>query len=766
MAHDSIVAEQSIATTDAENVHLLEIAWRRKWLLVIGATVGLMVGALYYAQESPVYESMAEVLVIKKGTASATTQGLSAQTFVDNYVAAHVTLIKSPLIIQRAVADGQLGALPGFSGADNAAVQIGESLIVEGGQPDSVGSSTNILNLSFQGTDPDVCQRVLDAVIASYQSFLDETYEHFNENTLTLITTKAEEFLRQLQKKEREYRVFRQTIPLLQKGKEGGSFSEDRLTAIEAERSALRIRRAKAESRLETIRQALHNGEDRQQLLAMVSQWTRDASAHPSGDDTADQRVFPLLLEENLLLQRFGARHPKVRSVQQQIALVRKFWGGFPDLAGDAAGPNSDAERSDPLQAHVELLEREIKELKSLDGTLEKLFRQEYEDTRKLTDYEFGDSQFRSEIARAQQFYDGLMTQLQGINFGKDMGGYVTSVITPAGLGVLVEPKLSRILPVGLFLGLLAGMSLAYWVEISDKSFRTPEEIRDSLNLPVVGHIPFFQADEAAAEAGVDDGIPLDPLLCTHFEPKSPEAEAYRVVRTALYFNTRGQGHKVIQVTSPDQRDGKTTLSANLAITIAQSGKRVALLDADFRKPRQHSLFGVSNAVGLASLLTGTAEPHEVIQDTAIHGLSVVPCGPLPPNPAELLTSPRFGEFLDFIRDRCDFVLIDTPPVLAVTDPGVVAANVDGVLLVIRVKKNARPHAAHAKETLQALGANLFGVVVNGYQQDSHRYGRGYGYGYRYGYSYGYEYGDHSREDEETVRSEQEHPLMHEDFTG
>src|SRR5262249_37049187 len=153
------------------------------------------------------------------------------------------------------------------------------------------------------------------------------------------------------------------------------------------------------------------------------------------------------------------------------------------------------------------------------------------------------------------------------------------------------------------------------------------------------------------------------------------------------------------------------TLAANLAVSIAQSGKRALLIDADFRRPRQHKIFGLSAQTGLCMALAGEAELADAVQECGVDGLSVLPCGPLPPNPAELLTAPRFKEMLDSLREAYDFVLVDTPPLLAVTDASVVAPRVDGVLLTIRVSKNGRPRAERAKEILNTLGANVFGVV-------------------------------------------------------
>src|SRR5260370_32163670 len=142
---------------------------------------------------------------------------------------------------------------------------------------------------------------------------------------------------------------------------------------------------------------------------------------------------------------------------------------------------------------------------------------------------------------------------------------------------------------------------------------------------------------------------------------------------------------------------GKSTLAANLAISIAQSGRKVVVVDADFRRPRLHTLFGLTAEVGLASVIVGGTELADAVRPSAVEGISVLPCGPRPLNPAELLTSPRFEELLGQLRQRYDFVIIDTPPLLAVTDPCVVAPRVDGVLHTIRISRNGRPATERPK---------------------------------------------------------------------
>ena len=330
------------------------------------------------------------------------------------------------------------------------------------------------------------------------------------------------------------------------------------------------------------------------------------------------------------------------------------------------------------------------------------------------------------------------MQRLQEISLIDDTYGdnpYKLEVLSPAAVGVKVAPNLARNLIGAAVLGTLCGFGLAFFIERTDKTFHNPTEISRYLRLPLVGHIP-----QMAGTNEPLDGSPLSARLCAAHRPKSQQAEAFRAIRTALYFNNRGHEHRIIQVTSPVSGDGKSTICANLAITIAQSDRKVLVLDGDFRRPTQHKLFGLSMDTGMASVVDGQCEPPQAIQTTVVPNLSVMACGPRPDNPSELLTSPRFADLLNLLRDQFDFVLVDTPPLLAVTDPSVVAARVDSVLFCMRLRKNARLLAVRARDVLADIDARIVGVVVNGVGGDKNSYAYG-GYQYGTGYGYGYEYG-------------------------
>lgn len=228
----------------------------------------------------------------------------------------------------------------------------------------------------------------------------------------------------------------------------------------------------------------------------------------------------------------------------------------------------------------------------------------------------------------------------------------------------------------------------------------------------------------------------LHATLATFHRPGSRESEAYRSVRAALFFGAKAQDRRVLQITSPNPGDGKSTLAANLAVAIASSGKKCLLIDADFRRPKVHRLFTLSNEKGVSSVIERETEILDAVQPSPINNLDIISAGPQSRNPAELILSPKFAEMLTLLKERYDFVLIDSPPILAVSDPSALAAYVDGVLLVVQITKRVRPLVRRSKETLDLIGARLIGVVVNGVGGETGSYGYNsgsYGYGYGYG---------------------------------
>ncbi|HEY1375303.1 MAG TPA: polysaccharide biosynthesis tyrosine autokinase [Gemmataceae bacterium] len=750
-------------STSRTGLSMLQVMWQRKSLVILGVMLGLVLGLLYYAQRQPVYESRAMILVVKKSPTEPIDRSGgsdSRMAYMEDYMATQSVLIRSPEIIGRAIRTPKLQDLKSFPAetvngngpelinAIQQALQVARDT-----KESTTGAPTNILTLSLRGPVAEECPKIVDAVIDSYQSFLNETYKNVSESTVDQINSAKELLQGKVEQQQQQLADLRAKSPyvvLSSLGDKAGSkniFAE-RLGKIETRRAELQIKMQEMTDQLAQIEQKYKEGGSAAARHAINALGVKLTMYNNQEVSKLDEQLLQLRVQKQRLLNTLGPNHPQVKEIDETIRLVKQIYKG-----GAGAGAEvDDAARPDPdnVLSYIAVMKEEVKSLETLIGSLNNMFDTESAKARDMGKYVSEEERLQNSLELSRDILKGIAKKLQETNLVKDFGGYVARPIAPPGLGRKVAPNPMTVFPLSGIGGLVAGLCLAYLAELSDKSFRTPTEIRRRLGLPVIGHIPYYAPDEKAAKQVAAGEPVVDPMLYTHYQPSSVPSESYRSVRTALYFNTHGVGHQVIQVTSPNVSDGKSTLAANLAVSIAQSGKRTLMIDADCRRPRAHKIFNVPADTGLATVIAGQTDLASAIRPSAIPNLSVLPCGPRPANPAELLTSPRFKELLDIIRSQYDFVILDTPPLLVVTDPCVVAPRVDGVILAIRVVKNGRPFAERAKEILTSLGANVLGVVVNGlgspaggkygYGYDQYQYG--YGYTYRYSYTYADEYTD------------------------
>jgi capsular exopolysaccharide synthesis family protein len=291
-----------------------------------------------------------------------------------------------------------------------------------------------------------------------------------------------------------------------------------------------------------------------------------------------------------------------------------------------------------------------------------------------------------------------------------------------------VAPKWYQWILAGMLGGMAGGFGIAALLEVSDQRLRSAEEIADVLETPMLGLVPHMNGNPPPSVRG--------RMLFN--APTSDVAESFRSLRTSLLFNIRGSECKTLLVTSPTPGDGKSTTASNLASALAQSGRKVLLIDGDCRKPTQHKIFDVENGAGLSDVIQHGMPVGEAIVNVA-ERLDLLRCGPVPQNPVEILNGQAFSDMLDGLKQKYDYVVIDSPPVVPVADARIYATLCDATLLVLRAEKATRRMARYAAEALGQSGARLVGVVVNDVPRRKDRYGYyyGYGYGYRY-YQYGY----------------------------
>jgi len=210
--------------------------------------------------------------------------------------------------------------------------------------------------------------------------------------------------------------------------------------------------------------------------------------------------------------------------------------------------------------------------------------------------------------------------------------------------------------------------------------------------------------------------------IVTTLSPKSPEAEAFRMLRTNLQFTSLDKDMRTICITSTGPEEGKSSIIVNLAITMAQAGKKVLIVDCDLRKPLQHKIFKLSNLAGVTTVLSGNKEISEVVKETYVDGLHLITSGPIPPNPAELLSSEKMHNFIQDLRKDYDHILFDAPPALAVTDPIILSTKVDGMIFVVSAGKSKVEKIKEVKDRLVKANANILGVVLNNVQYKGQDY--------------------------------------------
>ncbi len=303
-----------------------------------------------------------------------------------------------------------------------------------------------------------------------------------------------------------------------------------------------------------------------------------------------------------------------------------------------------------------------------------------------------------------------------------------------------IKPKKKLNVLLGALLGLLLGGGLAVLLESLDVSLKTIEDL-EALKLPVLGHIPRIKEVQkrrkAARRPGYMnmDGDVVASHLLTQSLPKSPVSEAYRTLRTNIQFSNLDHPPRTMLITSAGPGEGKSTTVANLAITFSQMGAKTLLLDADFRRPVLHSVFGLKKEPGVTNYLAGKVPLDAILKKTPVDNLDVVTCGVIPPNPSELLISEKMREFVAELKNRYQTVLFDTPPVIAVTDAVVLSLLLDGVVLVASAGQTTHQGLARAKSLLENVDAKILGAVLNKIEAKS-AYGS-----YHYYYYYHY-YGD------------------------
>jgi capsular exopolysaccharide synthesis family protein len=355
----------------------------------------------------------------------------------------------------------------------------------------------------------------------------------------------------------------------------------------------------------------------------------------------------------------------------------------------------------------------------------------------------------KREVDTNKQLYDGLLTRMKEATVSAGVRASNVRIVDAAQVPKgPVKPRVFLNLALGIILGAALGIGLALFQEYLDNTLKTPDEVEKLLRLPALGLLPDYLGD-GDAKTGGDKLAVVNPAnngdLAPAVQTGREATEAYRTLRTSILLSANPVP-KTLLITSALPSEGKTTVTVNLGATLASLGSKVVIIDCDMRRPCCHRSTGVENKPGFVRCLTGHVELTDAILAVpGVANLSVIPCGPIPPNPAEVLSSPLTGDLLRKLRSQFEYVLLDSPPLLTVSDSRILATLTDAVVLVTRAYSTPFDLVRRARGLLYNSGARILGVALNSvnvYKQG----GSGYS-SYRYGYGYGYGYGQDSKED-------------------
>jgi len=714
-----------------ETINLTQLISRQRWLITLVASCGFAIGVAYALHAQVWYESQAKVLVAERSAGLNNNSGTGTDVVDEDVLANHMGLIRSRRIVSEALEEYGLTDLPSvnrqLSGdADPIDYVIDKMSIVKGG--DGSAKNAAIMNITLRHTSPQDTQDILSAIMKRYERFIVTQVEDVMGEAGKMIQEAKRSLEADLEAAEADHLASRQNAPLFFQGEGSSNVYQDRFRRLSEELLELDIQESTLRTRLERVRESLSQVDvdadvtDHLDKLALIDSDSLErlgvfAGLQVSASNSAEfKAAMPAKMEEaraqvtrllelsskrERLSAVFGSGHPKVRELSNEIDLVKDFIEKSKQNTTPESAFGSNAIKPDALlRAYVGFIQHDIATLGERRRELVALTSDAEVKAKELIEYELQDLVLQKKIARNEAIFDGIVGQLQELNTASGLSGFLYEFLEVPRLGKKVWPSLPICALGGLLLGCLGGMILAVAHDLRDSRFRTAQEVDDALGLVNLGHV--------GKMATIEEGI--EGLIAA---ASSSESEAFRLGRTMLLPDIKSRKIKSLGFTSSMQGDGKSTIVANFAQAFSQVGLNVIVVDADLRRPSQHRYLNLDRSLGLADVLDGKLPLARSIQTTKIDSLSAIAAGKTPQKPSELLQDTNFDKAIAALTDHYDLVLVDLPPVLAVSDPAVVLPRLDAAILIVRVARIRREQLINALQRLQATGANLVGSMLN-----------------------------------------------------
>jgi succinoglycan biosynthesis transport protein ExoP len=720
-SRDNVVAAwEEVHFADApetsQGLRLLEywrILYKHKWLIAAIVVVALAIGFVGTLLTPRVYTASTTIEIDREAS---NVVGLNDVQPVDRlardqeFFQTQYGLLKSWSLAQRVAQSENLGSDPQLLkalGMRKRRVRPGAGAndwvvgFLEGGLGVYPVRDSRLVRLSFDSPDPALSARVANAFADNFiasnlqRRFDASSYARdFLEQQLAQLKAKLEDSERQLVAYATQQQIIQVAEP--NPGKDSPppqSLSATNLGALNADLTA-------AKANLVMVTERYRAAQAAQGLAAP------ELLSDPTINQLREEQV-KLTIQYNDQLKIYKPDYPDMLQLKGQLDDVNRQLASATDtIRGSLRSQVSAA------QQQVNALQGQVNGLK---GTV-------LDERNREIQYNI----LQREVDTTRTLYEGLLERYKEIGVA---GGITTNNISivdrarpPGGPS---KPQPGHNLMVAGVTGLGVGILLAFLLEALDQAVRKPADVESKLGLPVLGTVPLL-------EKGVQ---PMEALA----DLRSPFSEAYHSIRSNLAFSTNDGAPRVLAITSARPEEGKSTTSFALAQGFARAGLRVLLVDLDLRNPSQHKVLGADNRVGASNLLTGSVRLQGAVQPTDWPNLFLIPSGPLPPSPAELLIGPRLVAFIKEAMDHFDIVILDGPPVMGLADAPLIASVAAGAVLTIEAGRTSRAQARAAIKRLRQGNARLFGAVLTKF--DARRTAYGYGYAYAYDYEYDYQYG-------------------------
>lgn len=696
-------------------------------VLVVVVTIGTLT-------TTPVYRATTRVLIDKESQNMVNLRDVYYYDpiYAEDYYQTQYELIKSTAVAYKVVKNLNLdkrpefnaaiktkagsGALGGFlklfgggSGEVKNAPETasGDTLLglarkVQGSLRVEPVKNSRIVNISFEYPDPALAAALADGIADAYIEQVLDIKMGTAKQAVEWMTKKIDEQKTKLDESQRllqDYIKDKDIIALETKD----SVTPQKLQSLSSQLILAETKRRETE--------ALYN-----QVRGMTQNLTEALTLPVIAGDPIIQslRAEEIKKEKDIIemSKKFGEKHPQMIRMKE-------------DLRGLREKMASETKRV------ITSIRNDYELSKAREASLRNLFAQGRGEALVLSEKSIQYGALKREVESNQQIYEALLKRIKETSLVEEVKSFNIFIVdrAEAPKGPIKPRRFLNIL-LSIIVGALGGVGIAFFLEYLDNTFKTPEDIEGKLALPLLGIIPVIKTSDI--HEGVVETV-------AHANRKSNISETYKALRTSLLLSSVDPVGSFL-VTSVIENEGKTTTATNLSITFSQLEKKVLLVDADMRKPKVHSVFGVDNSLGLSSFLTGQTTT-EVIKESGIPNLSIVTAGPLPPNPSELLSSKRMRDFLEAVAETFDVVIFDTPPIVTVTDTMILSDLVSGTVLVIRSGKTTFDVAQRGAKLLRDAKAKILGVVLNAMDTEKE------GYRYLYPYYY-YQYGP---EKEKTV---------------